>query len=203
VSPAAPAASGTGQSFTYTVVAGDTLATIAARFGTTSEAIAQLNSLADPNALTLGQTLQIPGTAAAGAASGSTSGGTAASGASTGSATSGGTSTYTVQQGDTLGSIAKRFGTTVAQIQALNNITNPDMVSVGQKLTVPGAAAGASSGAAVAVPTAGQAKTYTVQRGDTLLSIARRFGLTVKQLQAANNISNPDRIYPGQKLAIP
>jgi len=48
------------------------------------------------------------------------------------------------------------------------------------------------------MPTAGQSRTYTIQRGDSLLSIARRFGLTVKQLQQANNITNPDRIYPGR-----
>jgi putative chitinase len=104
-----------------------------------------------------------------------------------------------VQPGDTLGAIARRFGTTVTELVRINNITNPDALQVGQKLTVPGA----GGGAAVNVPAAGQGKSYTVQRGDTLLSIARRFGLTVKQLQAANNITNPDRIYPGQVLTIP
>jgi LysM repeat protein len=73
------------------------------------------------------------------------------------------------------------------------------VLKLGQTLVVPGG----SGSPVVTVPTAGQGKTYVVQRGDTLLSIARRFGLTVKQLQAANNISNPDRIYPGQTLTIP
>ncbi|MCU0507177.1 MAG: LysM peptidoglycan-binding domain-containing protein [Anaerolineae bacterium] len=199
VSPA-PASSAGGQSFTYTVVAGDTLLTIATRFGTTPEAIAQLNSLADPNALTLGQKLQIPGAAAAAGAAATSSASATAGGATTGGATSGGgTTSYTVQSGDTLGAIARRFGTTVAELVRINNLANPDALQVGQKLTVPGS----GSGAAVSVPTAGQGKTYTVQRGDTLLSIARRFGLTVKQLQAANNITNPDRIFPGQVLTIP
>ncbi len=198
VSPAPSAASASGQTFTYTVVAGDTLLTIATRFGTTPEAIAQLNSLADPNALTLGQKLQIPGTGAA-ASTGGTGGAATTGGQTTGGATAGGTSAYTVQSGDTLGAIARRFGTTVAELVRLNNITNPDALKVGQQLIVPGS----GGGAAVNVPTAGQGKSYTVQRGDTLLSIARRFGLTVKQLQAANNISNPDRIYPGQVLTIP
>jgi LysM repeat protein len=193
VSPA-PASSAGGQTFTYTVVAGDTLLTIATRFGTTPEAIAQLNSLADPNALTLGQKLQIPGAAAAAGAAA-----TSSAGQSSGATTGGGTTSYTVQSGDTLGAIARRFGTTIAELVRINNLANPDALQVGQKLTVPGS----GGGAAVSVPTAGQGKTYTVQRGDTLLSIARRFGLTVKQLQAANNISNPDRIYPGQVLTIP
>jgi peptidoglycan endopeptidase LytE len=203
VSPAPSAAAASGQTFTYTVVAGDTLLTIATRFGTTPEAIAQLNSLADPNALTLGQKLQIPGAGAAAQGTGGTGGaaasGSQSSGGTTGGATAGGTGSYTVQAGDTLGAIARRFGTTVTELVRLNNITNPDALKVGQQLVVPGS----GGGAAVNVPAAGQGKSYTVQRGDTLLSIARRFGLTVKQLQAANNISNPDRIYPGQVLTIP
>ena len=190
--------SAAGQFFTYTVVAGDTLAAIAARFGTTSDAIVQLNGLGDPNALTLGQALKIPGTAPA-----SSSESTAATSGST-AATSGvtsATSTYVVQSGDTLGRIAQRFGTTVSELVRLNNLTNPDRIGVGQKLIVP-----ATSGAAPASgssTTTGARRTYAVQRGDTLLSIARRFGVTVKQLQAANNIANPDRIYPGQVLVIP
>lgn len=200
VSPAPSAASATGQTFTYTVVAGDTLLSIATRFGTTPEAIAQLNSLADPNALTLGQALQIPGTASAAASGAATTTAGQTSGATTtGGATTGGSTSYTVQSGDTLGSIARRFGTTIAELVRVNNLANPDALQVGQKLVVPGS----GSGAAVSVPTAGQGKSYTIQRGDTLLSIARRFGLTVKQLQDANNISNPDRIYPGQVLTIP
>lgn len=195
VNPTAATAGATGQNFTYTVVAGDTLATIAARFGTTSEAIARLNSLNDPNALTLGQKLQIPGSSTASQGTTATSGGAAASGGET----RGATSTYTVQSGDTLGRIAQRFGTTVAELLRLNNIANADMLKVGQTLTIPGS----SGGAAVTAPTGGQSRTYEVQRGDTLLSIARRFGLTVKDLQTANNIANPDRISVGQKLIIP
>lgn len=197
VSPAAPAAAGSGQATSYTVVAGDTLNSIAARFGTTAEAIAQLNSLADPNALMLGQKLQIPAGGAAAGTSGGTTGGTTA-GTTGGSPATGGTNTYTVQQGDTLGRIALRYDTTVQELVRLNNLSNPDAISVGQKLIVP-----SGSGSAVTVPAAGQGKTYVIQRGDTLLSIARRFGLTVKQLQDANNISNPDRIFPGQTLVIP
>ncbi len=74
------------------------------------------------------------------------------------------------------------------------------MLSLGQQLTVP--AAGGAAPAPGGTST-GQGQPYVVQRGDTLLSIARRFGVTVAQLQAANNITNPDRIYPGQVLVIP
>lgn len=197
VSPA-PVQTGSGQTQTYTVVAGDTLLTIATRFGTTPEAIAQLNSLADPNALTLGQKLQIPAGAAVSGAAAGTTGQTSGAGSAGGAAA--GTTVYTIQSGDTLGTIARRFGTTVQELVRLNNLANPDQISVGQKLTVPGSG---GSNPAIAAPTAGQGKSYVVQRGDTLLSIARRFGVTVKQLQTANNISNPDRIAVGQTLVIP
>ena len=185
-------ASGAGKSFVYTVVAGDTLAKIAGRLNTTPEAIIQLNTLADPNTLTVGQQLKIPGVAPSSGSSATTSGGTGATG------------TYTVESGDTLGKIAARYGTTVAELLRLNSLSNPDVIAVGQKLKVP--AGSGVSPASVSTPkpaTGGQGKTYVVQKGDTLLSIARRFGLTVKQLQSANNIANPDRIYPGQTLTIP
>jgi LysM repeat protein len=193
------AASGTGQSFVYTVVAGDTLAVIASRFNTTPEGIVQLNGLKDANVLALGQQLKIPGKApATGTGSTSTGGGTGTTG------TGGATSTYTVQAGDTLGKIAVRYGTTVAALLQLNSLSNPDVIAIGQKLKVPGTGGGAPAAVGTPKPaTGGQGRTYVVQKGDTLLSIARRYGLTTKQLQAANNITNPDKIFPGQKLVIP
>ncbi len=183
--PTAVTAAGSGQTFKYTVAAGDTLLDIASRFGTTTEAIAQLNSLADPNALILGQVLVIPGT-------GTTTG--------SGTTTTGSSTTYTVQQGDTLGSVARRFGTTVKELATLNKLADADNIAIGQVLKLPG---GSSEAAGAAKPSAGQGKTYVIQRGDTLLSIARQYGLTVKQLAEANKITDPDRIFPGQTLVIP
>jgi LysM repeat protein len=197
VNPAGTSGStGSGQVTTYTVVAGDTLASIAAKFGTVPEAIAQLNNLTDPNALTVGQQLKIAGTPSAGT---STAGATGATGD---------TGKYVVQAGDTLQKIAQRFGTTVAQLVQLNSLTNPNLISIGQTLIVPaagGAAAAPATGTTTTggAATSGQTKSYTVQSGDTLLKIARKFGLTVQQLQTANKIANPDRIYPGQVLVIP
>jgi LysM repeat protein len=185
-------ASGTAQSFVYTVVAGDTLAVIASRFNTTPEGIVQLNDLKDPNQLALGQQLKIPGKAPSAGTGSTTTGGT------------GTTGTYTVQKGDTLGKIALRYGTTVAELLRLNGLSNPDVLAIGQTLKVPGGSGAAPASVGTPKPaTGGQGRTYIVQKGDTLLSIARRYGLTTKQLQAANNITNPDRIFPGQKLVIP
>jgi LysM repeat protein len=193
--PAAPqsnAAGASGTGFNYTVVAGDNLAAIAARFGTTVDAIARLNSIADPNALTLGQVLKIPGTPPAGGAAS-----TAA--APAGAAPAGGETTYTVQPGDTLGRIAQRFNTTAAELTRLNGLANPDAIKVGQKLRVPGTGgAGTSAG-----QTSTGGRTHIVAQGETLGTIAKRYGVTIGQIQSANNVTNPDRIYVGQKLVIP
>jgi len=187
--PTAAVASGSSGTTTYTVKSGDTLLDIAVRFGTTTEAITQLNSLPDPDSLILGQKLIIPaGETTSGSA---TSGGTTAAGSAT---------TYTVQQGDTLGSIARRFGTTVQELATLNKLANANTIAIGQVLKLP---SGSSEQAGAAEPAESQRKTYVIQRGDTLLSIAREYGLTVKQLAEANNIADPDRIFPGQTLVIP
>jgi LysM repeat protein len=94
--------------------------------------------------------------------------------------------TYYVQRGDTLKKIAARFGTTVDAILQLNNIANPNLIYVGQALTLP---AGTTS--------------YIVQRGDTLRIIANKFGRTVDGLLSVNpKIKNPNLIYVGQVIRI-
>ncbi len=112
---------------------------------------------------------------------------------------------YTVQPGDTLGSIAAQFGVSVDDIIAANNLADPNMLSVGQQLIIPGVAPLASSGgggagASAAAPSGGQ--TYTVQPGDTLSGIAGQFGTTVDAIVSANGLSNPNAIWPGQVLTI-
>lgn len=102
----------------------------------------------------------------------------------------------TVVAGDTLNAIAARCGTSVEMIVAANpEIINPNFVYVGQQLTMPSASDGSEP------DTPGR---YIVQPGDTLTSIARRFGTTVAAIVAANpQISNPDFIYVGQPVTIP
>lgn len=98
-----------------------------------------------------------------------------------------GTTTYTVKSGDTLSGIAAKFGVTVAQLQAWNGISDPNLIYVGQVLKVSG-----STGTT----------TYTVKSGDTLSGIAAKFGVTVAQLQAWNGISYPNLIQVGQVLRV-
>lgn len=93
---------------------------------------------------------------------------------------------YTVQPGDTLYSIATRYGTTVQQIKQDNGLTS-DYIYAGQRLTICQSSAGCTP--------------YVVQPGDTLTSIATRFGTTVSRLKQDNGLTS-DTIYAGQTLQI-
>lgn len=119
--------------------------------------------------------------------------------------------TYIVQPGDTLSLIAQRFGTAVAAIVRANDITNPDVIFVGQVLQIPVTAAPPPPAPAPA-PTPAQPpvisvpagfRPYIVQPGDTLAEIAARFGTTVETLASVNRIPNPDLIVVGQVLLVP
>ena len=105
--------------------------------------------------------------------------------------------TYTVKPGDSLYSIARRYNMTVDEIMALNDITDPTSLQVGQKLVI-------SAGTAVTTPTApGQEIVHVVQRGENLFRIALRYGVTVQAIAKRNGIVNPSLIWTGQKLYIP
>ncbi|MBC7232430.1 MAG: LysM peptidoglycan-binding domain-containing protein [Chloroflexi bacterium] len=172
VYPTAVATPVPGQ-FEYTVQWGDTLYSLARRFNTTVDALVALNGLPNPNYIRVGQVLKITGTPPP----------------STGTAAE-----YTVQPGDTLFSIARRYNTTVEAISRANGIVNPWYIRVGQKLVIP-------QGGTSTTPSGGS--TYVVQPGDTLYSIAARFGKNIWDIVAANNLSDPYWIWVGQVLTIP
>lgn len=99
---------------------------------------------------------------------------------------------YTVKKGDTLSEIAKEYGTTVNEIASLNNISNPNVIYVGQYLVIP-----TTSNANISTAT-----TYTVKNGDTLSGIANKFGTTYQKLAEINGISDPNKIFAGQVIKI-
>ena len=102
--------------------------------------------------------------------------------------------TYVVQPGDTLVGIAARYGVTTAQLATANGLTWSSWVYVGQRLVIPGVSL---------IPTDPGGTSYVVQPGDTLHSIALRFGTTISALMSANGLANANFIYVGQNLILP
>ena len=115
--------------------------------------------------------------------------------------------TYTVVAGDTLGSIAQRYGVSWKDLQAVNNGIKPERLKIGQKLILPSgsknvpAASGAKGGKASAKAGGAADGVYTVVAGDSLWVIARRFKVTSDDLRAWNNLTS-DSLKVGQKLKV-
>jgi membrane-bound lytic murein transglycosylase D len=170
----------------YRVHRGDTLSGIARRFGVKVNDLVALNGLRSRHQIRVGQALKLP--------------------------THDGPTTvamvrdhdhdarkrlerpadghYRVRRGDTLSGIAATFGVTVPELVAANELRNRHSLAIGQRLFIPGEAIEART-------------TYVVQRGDSLERIARKHGVSLHDLQAANRIRNRNRIHPGQLLSIP
>lgn len=158
----------------YTVQSGDTLSGIASRYGMTYQHLAEINGISDPNRIYVGQKLKISGSTA-----------------QTSNVSSGNENYYVVQSGDTLSSIASKYGTTYQHLAQINGINDPNRIYIGQKIKV--------SGSVQQTP---QHEYYTVQSGDTLSGIASRYGTSYQHLAGINGISDPNRIYVGQRLLI-
>jgi LysM repeat protein len=107
---------------------------------------------------------------------------------------------HVVKRGENLYRIALRYGTSVSAIAKANGIRNTNHIYTGQRLSIPGkgsssTSSGGSSSSSSAV--------HTVKRGENLSRIAARYGTTVSAIVKANGLSNPSRIYVGQRLRIP
>jgi LysM repeat protein len=102
--------------------------------------------------------------------------------------------TYTVKPNDTLYLIAVHFNTTPRTIASLNNLTNPNVIVTGQVLKIP---------YPVALPALPNITRYTVQRGETLAQIAKKFDTTTIVLSQLNDITNPNLIFAGQIINVP
>ena len=118
------------------------------------------------------------------------------------STSTGGTSYYTVKSGDTLSGIANNYQTTVNTLARLNNLANPNLIYVGQRLLVQQAATPSQPQTTTPSTSTTTAATYTVKAGDTLGQIAANHQTSVNQLVQLNKLTNPNLIYVGQVLTI-
>ncbi len=158
---------------THRVRRGDTLSGIAGRHGTSVAAIMRSNNLRSAHRIWPGQRLQVPvqGAAAPPAAAASATG------------------SHVVRRGDSLYSIARRYGTTVAQLKAVNGLGS-ELIHPGQELRIrPGSRDGLQK--------------YRVNPGDTLSAIAASHRVRLSSLLRVNGLTSRSTIYPGQWLVIP
>ena len=176
----APATAGADAN--HVVKSGETLGGIAARYGVGLQALQAWNRLADPNTIIEGATIKIPDSAT------NISGGGATV-----------TTVYVVQPGETLSSIANRFGVGITALAEINGITDLNLIRDGASLTVP--QGGVQSNSSASAPAA--ATTHRVQPGESLSSIAARYGTTVAAIVADNGISNADFVRIGSSLSVP
>ncbi|MGH8286106.1 MAG: LysM peptidoglycan-binding domain-containing protein, partial [Steroidobacteraceae bacterium] len=177
----------------YTVLAGDSVSSVARKFQTTTGVIRELNDL-PTGILHVGTELRVPSAAAplppkvARAAA-----------LVDGRDRRGRPNIHVVRRGDSLWAIARRHGMSVNTLAVMNGMQPGDTLRAGQRLKLT-KKAGASSGKSGASKTRGM--TYTVRRGDTLSRIARVFQVTVAQLVSWNGISAQSTLRPGQKLTV-
>jgi membrane-bound lytic murein transglycosylase D len=114
---------------------------------------------------------------------------------------------HVVTRGQTLSHIADRYGVSITAIRATNNNVNPRRLQIGQKLIIPRSSRARAEVASVAptpkpaVVSADGSKIVTVQRGDTLWTIARAHGVSTRDLMTMNNLKT-SRIYPGDRLTV-
>lgn len=183
---------------TYTVKRGDNLWTLARKNGLSVRELAAANDLRPDAGLRLDQVLVIPGKQMK----------VVAATSSTGAAE---TTTYLIQPGDTLAVIARRHGTTVAQLKAFNNLRS-NLVRAGDRLAIPEAPAPVTEKLSTETPAVETAVTvgsgsgvykHVVASGESLNVIARRYGVKRGVIELANMIKDPSLIRVGQELKIP
>ena len=108
--------------------------------------------------------------------------------------------TYSVQRGDTLSAVSRRFGVSVADLAAANGLADPNHIRYGATLSIPERGAAPTAPAQAPDPAAA---THVVQPGEHLARIASKHGTTVAALAAANGLADPNHVVAGSRLVLP
>lgn len=161
----------------HVVAAGENLYRIGLQYGVSWVTLANYNGLTNPNRLTVGQVLKIPGDDVV---------------TPTPTPSPGTETIYTVKAGDNLYRIGLQYGISWVQIAEANGLVNPNRITVGDQLKIP-----------VNTPGPSPQFTHTVQPGETLFKISLQYGVPWTSIATENNIKSPYVIYVGEMLKIP
>lgn len=162
---------------------GETISTIARRYGISQRALVDANKLRSRHRIYVGQVLTVPVPPNQSSSSSRSRGGRR---------TVSSDGKYFVRPGETLWELGREFSTTVSALRKANGMNRSDQLLAGQWIKIPGRAQ-LSTGTTW----------YTVKNGDTVWDIAGHFGVKVRDIVAVNNLKNPRRIHPGTKIRIP
>ena len=171
VTAAIPVVSQTTRPSTYRVKSGDTVTQIAKRFGLSINSIAKLNNLGPKSLIRVGQVIKLVGNTPPEVEAES----------------------YRVRPGDTLLGIASRHQLTLSELTSINRISSSTLIYPGQVLRVAKVIPSSQ-------PPVGAPDTYVVAHGDSLDSVAQKFGITLSALREYNDLARASIIYVGQVL---
>lgn len=184
----------------YRVVAGDTVSSIAGKYGLATASVLALNGLGWKSVIFPGQILRL------------TKDGSALTPAPTPRAATG-SQRYTIVSGDTVGKIAAHFGTTPQAVLSANGLSKTSIIYPGQTLSIPGVTPAAFTPAPVssvtpitppsATVTTPVTSSYLIASGDTLSKIASKFGVSIQSILNANGLNWSSIIYAGRTITIP
>lgn len=176
----------------YRVRGGDTVSSIAGRYGLSTAHVLAINGLSWKTVIFPGQVLRL------------------SKAAKTSSASTSSSTRYTIRKGDTISGIAHRFGITANSLLTANDLKASSIIYAGRSLVIPRRTASTtptappvvgSPSAPIAPPTA--PSSYTIRSGDTITSIAKKFNVTVEAILTANHLTSSSIIYAGRTIVIP
>jgi len=186
---------------TYRVAGGDTVSSIAGRYGLSTASVLALNGLGWKSTIFPGQVLKLSAGAVAAAPAPVAAAPTASGGK------------YTIVSGDTISRIASKFGVSTQAILAANGLGWSSIIYPGQSLSIPGSSAPAAAAPIAATPIAvvkpiaaapvASSGKYTIVSGDNLTKIAGKLGVSVQSLLSANGLTASSIIYAGRTLVVP
>jgi LysM repeat protein len=178
---------------TYKVKDGDTVSSVATQYGLSTASVLTLNGLGWKSLIYPGQVLKLNKAAASNAIPVSSVAPT---------------TKYTILAGDTVGDVAKKFGVSTNAVLVANGLKTTSLIFPGQKIAVPDAGSFSSTDIdTVAIELVSNitpsATTYVIATGDTITSVAAKFGVSVEGILAANDLNGSSIIYAGRSITVP